>query len=311
LKVGAVSISAIGIAGDKVSGFIEEEFPVSFRQRSVQCASPSGLHRMAYTEWGDPANPKVLVCVHGLTRCGRDFDQLAEAMADVYRVVCPDVVGRGQSDRLRDPAAYAVPQYVADMVTLIARLDVSTVDWIGTSMGGLIGMALASFENTPIQRLVLNDVGPVISVESLERIGQYVGLDPTWPSFDAALAYVKMVSSPFGNLSEAQWRHLTQHTVGQRADGRWGFLYDPQIAAPFRAAYVGQDIDLWPVYQQIRCPTLVLRGADSDLLRRETWQQMGQVGPKAALAEVPGVGHAPMFTDASQIALVRDFLAAA
>jgi pimeloyl-ACP methyl ester carboxylesterase len=284
---------------------------VSFRQHSVQCASPSGLHRMAYTAWGDPANPKVLMCVHGLTRSGRDFDDLAKAMADEYRVICPDVVGRGQSDRLRDPTGYAVPQYVADMVTLIARLDVEAVDWLGTSMGGLIGMALASFENTPVRRLILNDIGPVITYESLERIGQYVGADPVWPSFEAALAYVKLVSAPFGNLSEAQWRHLTQHTVGQRADGCWGLLYDPQIAAPFRAAYVGQDIDLWPVYQMIRCPTLVVRGVESDLLRRDIWQQMGQVGPKAALAEVPGVGHAPTFMDAAQIALVRDFLGAA
>lgn len=281
---------------------------MQFTQRSVQCISPSGLHRMAYTEWGERDNPRVLLCVHGLTRNARDFDKLAEAMSSHYRVICPDVVGRGRSGRLRNPAGYGIPQYVADMVTLIARLNVETVDWVGTSMGGLIGMALASQEGSPIRKLLLNDVGPVITVESLKRIGSYVGTDPTWAGFDEALAFVKAVSAPFGALSEAQWYALTESSVAQRADGRWGFVYDPQIAAPFKAAFGDQDIDLWPVYEQIACPTLVLRGADSDLLTRETWQAMGLRGPRARLAEIQGVGHAPMFMTEEQISVARDFL---
>lgn len=281
---------------------------MQFTQRSVQCISPSGLHRMAYTEWGERDNPRVLLCVHGLTRNARDFDKLAEAMSSHYRVICPDVVGRGRSGRLRNPAGYGIPQYVADMVTLIARLNVETVDWVGTSMGGLIGMALASQEGSPIRKLLLNDVGPVITVESLKRIGSYVGTDPTWAGFDEALAFVKAVSAPFGALSEAQWYALTESSVAQRADGRWGFVYDPQIAAPFKAAFGDQDIDLWPVYEQIACPTLVLRGADSDLLTRETWQAMGLRGPRARLAEIQGVGHVPMFMTEEQISVARDFL---
>ncbi|QRM19433.1 alpha/beta fold hydrolase [Dechloromonas sp. TW-R-39-2] len=281
---------------------------MQFTQRSVQCISPSGLHRMAYTEWGERDNPRVLLCVHGLTRNARDFDKLAEAMSSHYRVICPDVVGRGRSGRLRNPAGYGIPQYVADMVTLIARLNVETVDWVGTSMGGLIGMALASQEGSPIRKLLLNDVGPVITVESLKRIGSYVGTDPTWAGFDEALAFVKAVSAPFGALTEAQWYALTESSVAQRADGRWGFVYDPQIAAPFKAAFGDQDIDLWPVYEQIACPTLVLRGADSDLLTRETWQAMGLRGPRARLAEIQGVGHAPMFMTEEQISVARDFL---
>lgn len=284
---------------------------MKFKEKSVQCLSPSGLHRMAYTEWGDPHNPRVLVCVHGLTRNGRDFDALAEALSGHYRVVCPDVVGRGQSARLRDPAGYEVPQYVADMVTLIARLGVERVDWVGTSMGGLIGMALAAQEGSPVNRLVLNDVGPVITVEALQRIASYVGLDPTWNTFEEALAYVKAVSAPFGALSEAQWWQLTESSVARRADGRWGFRYDPQIATPFKAAFVDQDIDLWPMYERVACPTLAIRGAESDLLARATWQQMGERGPRARLAEIPGVGHAPMFLDDGQISVVRDFLLAA
>ena len=281
---------------------------MKFRQKNVQCISPSGLHRMAYTEWGDSQNPRVLVCVHGLTRNGRDFDALAEAMSAHYRVICPDVVGRGRSGRLRDPAAYGIPQYLADMVTLVARLNVERIDWVGTSMGGLIGMALAAQEGTPIGKLLLNDVGPMITVDSLKRIATYVGVDPTWPTFNDALAYVKQISAPFGALSEAQWWHLSETSVAQRADGRWGFLYDPLIANPFKASFVDQDINLWPVYGQIKCPTMVVRGAESDLLTRETWLQMGEFGPRAKLAEIPGVGHAPMFLSDDQIALVRDFL---
>ncbi len=225
-----------------------------------------------------------------------------------YRVICPDVVGRGQSGRLRDPAGYGIPQYVADMVTLIARLNVDSVHWVGTSMGGLIGMALAAQECTPLRKLVLNDVGPLITVESLQRIATYVGTDPQWASFNEALAYVKLISAPFGQLSEAQWHHLTETSIVQRADGRWAFRYDPRIAEPFKAAFVNKDIDLWPIYAGITCPTLVVRGAESDLLTRDTWQQMGACGPQAQLAEIPGVGHAPMFQSDEQIAIVRDFL---
>jgi pimeloyl-ACP methyl ester carboxylesterase len=263
---------------------------------------------MAYTEWGARDNPRVLICVHGLTRNGRDFDALAQAMSSHYRVICPDVVGRGKSGRLRDPAGYAIPQYVADMVTLIARLNVDSVHWVGTSMGGLIGMALAVQEGTPIRKLVLNDVGPLISVESLQRIATYVGADPDWSSFDEALAYVKLISEPFGPLSEAQWHHLTEHSIMQRPDGRWAFRYDPRIAEPFRAAFVDKDIDLWPIYGGITCPTMVVRGADSDLLTHETWLRMGECGPRAQLAEISGVGHATMFQSDDQISIVRDFL---
>ncbi len=281
---------------------------MQFTQHTVQCIGASGLHRMAYTEWGARDNPRVLICVHGLTRNGRDFDALAETMSGHYRVICPDVVGRGQSGRLRDPAGYGIPQYVADMVTLIARLNVDSVHWVGTSMGGLIGMALAAQECTPLRKLVLNDVGPLITVESLQRIATYVGTDPQWASFNEALAYVKLISAPFGQLSEAQWHHLTETSIVQRADGRWAFRYDPRIAEPFKAAFVDKDIDLWPIYAGITCPTLVVRGAESDLLTRDTWQQMGACGPQAQLAEIPGVGHAPMFQSDEQIAIVRDFL---
>ena len=183
------------------------------RRRSVRCVSGQGLHRIAYLEWGDPGNKRVLVCVHGLTRCARDFDLLAGELAERYRVICPDMAGRGDSDWLADPMLYVLPQYVADVVTLIARLDVESVHWLGTSMGGLIGMALAAQRDTPVTKLVLNDAGPVVSKVSLERIAAYVGLAPIFPDLDAAQQYVRAVAAPFGPHSDAEWRFLTEVVV--------------------------------------------------------------------------------------------------
>jgi pimeloyl-ACP methyl ester carboxylesterase len=283
---------------------------MDFRLRSVQCAGPSGLHRMSYTEWGDPGNPRVLVCVHALTRNCRDFDFLARALSAHYRVVCPDIAGRGLSSWLKDPSGYVIPNYVADIVTLIARLDVEQVDWVGISMGGLIGMALASMEGNPVRRLVLSDVGPEITPESIARIASYVGTDPRWHSFDEALGYIRAVSAPFGNLDDAQWRHLTEHSIVRDGDGTWRFRYDPRVAEPFKASFSGEPIDLWPYYERVRCPTLAVRGAQSDLLTRETWEQMACRGPRARLAEIPDVGHAPMFLVDDQIAVAREFLLA-
>jgi len=281
------------------------------REGKVKCLSAAGFHHMAYVEWGDAANPKVLVCVHGLTRCSRDFDFLAQAMADDYRVVCPDVVGRGRSDWLRNKSLYDLPQYCADMTTLLARLNVETVDWVGTSMGGLIGMALACQPESPIARLVLNDVGPVLSSVSLVRIGDYLGNTPRFDSLAQAEAFVRVVSAPFGRLSDDQWRHLTMHATRIADDGKVEFAYDPGIALHYGemlAASQGADIELWPLFDGITCPTLLLRGATSDLLTHDAALQMSARGPRPRLVEVPGVGHAPMLMDNTQVRPVRDFL---
>ncbi len=280
------------------------------RERSVQCASPSGLHRMAYTEWGDPANPQVLVCVHGLSRNGRDFDDLARAMTDSHRVVCPDIVGRGRSDWLRDPSGYGVPQYVTDMMVLIARLDVETVQWLGTSMGGLIGMVLASLPGTPVSRLLLNDVGPAISSESIRRIGEYIGRAPRFAGLEEAERYIRAVSAPFGALSDTQWRALTESSVRPAADGGLEMIYDPKIADSFHRATAAGMIDLWPMFDRVRCPTRIVRGEFSDLLSAEVAQAMTARGPHPDLVQVPGVGHAPMFMDEAQIAIAREFFTA-
>lgn len=277
------------------------------RKRHVLGLSAGGFHRIAYLEWGDPAAGRVVVCVHGLTRNARDFDPLAAALAEAgRRVVCPDVVGRGESDRLADPAGYGYPQYLADMTALVARLDADRVDWVGTSMGGLIGMMLAAQPKHPIGRLAINDVGPFVPKASLERIGDYVGKDPLFPDLAAAEAYFRRVHAPFGALTDAQWRHLTEHGT-RRAEGGWRLAYDPGIAAPFKGEEF-EDIDLWPAWDTVSAPVLVLRGAESDLLLAETAAEMATRGPEAEVVEIPGCGHAPALMDQAQIALVRDWL---
>ena len=258
-------------------------------------------------EWGDARNRDVAVCVHGLTRNGRDFDDLARALCGRFRVVCPDVAGRGDSDRLADPEFYALPKYVADMVTLIARLDVETVSWLGTSMGGLIGMALAAQPGSPVSRLVLNDAGPVVSLVSLQRIASYVGNTPVFPSIEQAEAYVRMICAPFGPHSDAQWRQMTEAWMKKGDDG-WRPNYDPRIAEAYRAAMPDKDLELWQLYDAVRCPTLVLRGEQSDLLSAQTTLEMASRGPKARVFKVKGVGHAPSLMHEDQISVVREFL---
>lgn len=275
---------------------------------SVRCGGALGLYRMAYREWGDPSNPRVLVCVHGLTRNSLDFARLATKLSREYRVIAPDVVGRGESDRHPDPMAYNTLTYAADMVTLLARLNIEQVDWLGTSMGGLIGMMLAGHPNTPIRRLILNDVGPTLSLEALKRIVNYVSGPHQFADVDSARRYVRTIFAPFALSSEADWSELINHTLKPTADGGFRFNYDPDIRKPLEVALLGQEVNLWALYDRIQCPTLLIHGELSDLLSAETALEMSRRGPRAMLKTVVGVGHAPMFMSDDQIDLVRDFL---
>jgi pimeloyl-ACP methyl ester carboxylesterase len=268
---------------------------------------------MAYTEWGDPGNKKVLVCVHGLTRVGADFDELAETMSDHYRVVCPDVAGRGYSDWLTNPAFYQTPIYVSDMVTLLARVNADTVHWFGTSMGGIIGMGLACLPNNPIKRMVLNDVGALISAAALERIGSYVGHDMHFDSFEAAKQHIMSVAASFGEHTDAQWTKLTEDVI--RPDQKNGGVrlhYDPALGDVFRHSNGAKvsDIVLWDFYDKITCPVLSVRGISSDLLTVETHKEMALRGPRAELVTIAKAGHAPTFVTPEQIAIARRFLLA-
>ena len=267
--------------------------------------STSGFHRIHYTEWGDAGNPRVLICAHGLTRCGRDFDTLAKSLEDHYRIICPDVSGRGESDWLTNKSDYNYAQYMSDMAALLARANVETVHLVGTSMGGIIGMLLASHAKTPITRLVMNDVGSFIPKASLERISMYLGASPRFADFDSIVMAVRAVS-PFGEMSDETWRALTVPLVKQLADGSWQFRYDPGIGDVFKVGTI-QDVDLSALWDEVTCPVLITRGADSDLLLKTTFDNMCRKSGVRGV-EFPDVGHAPMFQETSQIEAVRTFL---
>lgn len=281
---------------------------MAMREKSLLSLGSHGFHRLAYSEWGAPDNPRVVLCVHGLTRTGRDFDAVAAAIEDDFRVACPDLPGRGRSHWLTSAADYAPARYLADLAALIARLGVDEVDYIGTSLGGTLGMMLAAQPNTPIRRLVLNDVGAFIPRSALQRVGGYVGTNPSFRSLEALEAYLREVHAPFGPLTDAQWRHLATHSARFEAgEGLWRLHYDPKLAQPLREGEI-VDVDLWAVWERVSAPVLLLRGAESDILLLETAEEMLTRGPATELIEFPGVGHAPALMDPLQIAAVRDFL---
>jgi len=280
------------------------------REHSFLNLSLHGFHRVVYREWGETDNPHVVVCVHGLTRNGQDFDTLATALVNRFRILCPDMPGRGDSEWLSDPNDYAFPTYLGTLTAMLAHAHAERVAWVGTSMGGLLGMVMAAQPQTPITRLVMNDVGPVIESAALARIATYVGQNPVFDSFSALEAHIRDVSAPFGNLSDAQWEALSRSSARQLPDGRWRLKYDPGIAVPFRATS-SQPTDLWPLWDAIRCPTILLRGAESDLLSPVTAAAMRVRGPRPEMVEFDGVGHAPMLLTPDQIAPVVAFLDAA
>jgi len=288
----------------------------------VLCPDTSGGHRMAYWQWGNPQAGHVVVCVHGLTRQGRDFDVLAQALCeragDSLRVVCPDVAGRGQSDWLKDPQGYQIPHYAADMLTLLTALQPTTLDWLGTSMGGLIGIVVAGQPElplpVPVRRLVLNDVGPVMEWQALQRIGEYLGQTGRFDSVQQAADALWAVASSFGPHTPAQWLALSQPMVKPLADGSGALTlhYDPALALPFRElmpeSAAQSEALLWQLYDRITARTLLVRGAVSDLLTMETARAMMARGPQARLVEFAGVGHAPTFNACDQVKAVASFL---
>ena len=299
----------------------------------LNCPDATGFHRMAYWQWGDPASAHMVLCVHGLTRQGRDFDVLARALCQratdagtSLRVICPDVVGRGQSNCLKDPAGYQIPAYAADMLALLAKLQaeapIGVLDWVGTSMGGLIGLVICGQPDLQlpqrVRKLVLNDVGPTVEWSALQRIGAYLGKTGEFESVQQAADAMWAISSSFGPHTPEQWLALSTpmvrpvSTSDSSASQRWKLHYDPAIAEPFRAAsetatQEGQAL-LWRLYDQISADTLLLRGVESDLLSVDTAKAMTERGPRARLVEFKGVGHAPTMTSADQLAVVVDFL---
>ncbi|MBR1217685.1 alpha/beta hydrolase [Bradyrhizobium sp. U87765 SZCCT0131] len=284
--------------------------PAPDRAGMVLGLSPAGFHEIACTDWGPLDDPRPIVCVHGLTRQGRDFDPLAAALAARgRRVICPDLPGRGRSGRLRNPDDYALPQYCADMNAVIARLGVREVDWVGTSLGGLIGMIMAGFAGSIVRNLVINDIGPFVSASGLKRIGQYIGSMPaSFPTLDAADAYIRTVLAPYGDLSDAQWRHLARHSVRWNAEHqRYDMLCDPAIAKGFRSPWF-YPLNLWAYWEAITVPVLVLHGARSDLLSFALTQEMKKRNRGASVFSFDDCGHVPPLMAEEQIAVVTRFI---
>lgn len=283
--------------------------PTPDRDGYVLSMSKNGLHRIAYVEWGDPKSKRVAVCVHGLSRQGRDFDLLAASLASQgWRVICPDLVGRGRSDWLPDPEEYNLPQYAMDVTVLIARLGVEQVAWIGTSLGALTGMVVAGQKASPVRRLVINDIGPFLPWQALHRIADAVRAAPhVFAEFDDAVRHYKVALAPFGHLSDDEWRHLVQHSISRTQDGTWRLLHDPDIIAAFRPGWYF-NLTLWNYWDVINCPTLLLRGVESDLLLPATAQEMTRRGPGTTVVDILGCGHAPALMDEAQIDAIADWL---
>lgn len=271
--------------------------------------NPDGFHKIVYSEWGDVHNP-VVVCVHGLTRNRHDFDWLAEDLSKNYRVICPDLVGRGDSDTLQDSSFYSYPQYLSDLNTLIARLNVEKVIWLGTSLGGILGMILASFPSSPIKKLILNDIGAIISGVGLKRISQFASSPGVFQSTEAASSYFKKNHlQGIGEVSPEVWKKLLQNSVRWiEKEHVWKPTYDPAVAHSFHRDQA-IDADFMSCWEEIICPVLILRGQLSDMLTEETAHQMVATAKSTIkLIELPGIGHPPSLTTPKQIKMIHDWI---
>ncbi len=274
--------------------------------------NPARPRHLAYYQWGDVENPDIIVCVHGLSRNARDFDFLAEALASRYRVIAMDMAGRGKSDWLTNKTDYNYLTYIADCCALLDGLKLEKVTWLGTSMGGIIGMMLAAQQPQRIKRMVLNDIGAVVSAQGLTRILGYVGSSVPFANAEEALSHLKSILRPFGIASEAEWQFMFEISFNRLPDGRYAFAYDPDISQPFRDAASKADaiadIDLSAAWSQVQCPVLVLRGKESDILTHETAAAMLNRPIPTTLKEFDGVGHAPALLNDVQIHTIIDWL---
>jgi pimeloyl-ACP methyl ester carboxylesterase len=280
------------------------------RTGTIHGLSLTGFHEVAYVDWGPLDAAVPVVCVHGLSRQGRDFDYLAaDLAASGRRVICPDLVGRGRSGRLRNPTEYALPQYCADINALLAGLGAEQVDWVGTSLGGLIGIVLAGLPGSPIRRVVVNDIGPFLPWEGLARIGSYLSAMPAdFHDLGEAEAYFREVLAPFGDLPDEHWSHITRHSVAWHPSReRYVMLYDPQIVRAFRNPW-HYSVDIWKYWMAIEAPIFVIRGADSDLLPADLAGEMVRRNSRAKVHTIEGCGHAPPLMNLEQIRSVANFL---
>ena len=272
-----------------------------YQEKKVLCLNKKTTHLMNYKVYGN--SEEKIICVHGLTRNSSDFHELAQKLSKNYQVICPDIAGRGNSDYI-DEDSYNYEQYMQDIFNLFAQESCKKVTWIGTSMGGILGMLIASLPNSPIKKLVLNDIGTKISKESLDRLSKYVGEDVTFFSMEEAKAYFGKILASFGPMSDESWDYLVKNSI---KPGNSGFVpaYDKKIKNGFLK--VTNDIDLSSIWKKVEAPTLILRGSDSDLLSKETLKEMVKKDHVQSY-EIPECGHAPSLKQESQIELINEWL---
>lgn len=278
------------------------------RQHRVLGYGPDGYHEIAYTQWGEPDPERTVICVHGLTRNARDFDKLAQTMARDHHVICPDVIGRGKSSWMADHSHYTLDQFAADQRQVIARSGANAVDWIGTSMGGLIGIVLASEKKSPLRRLVINDIGPFIPVAAIRRIKDYLCVDPEFDSLDEAEAYFREIYAQTRPMADEDWLHYTKHGVRIDERGKYRLHNDPKIGEAIKRYWAFMHVNLWSRWNKIECPVLVIRGAESDFLTESIAERMATTGPKAQVITIPDIGHHPSLQSREQIAMITDWL---
>lgn len=275
----------------------------------INCVDGDYEYKMNYTQWGDLNNPNVLICVHGLTRNCRDFDYLAKVLSKDYLVICPDVVGRGKSDRLSRPENYDFPLYCWNLLILINKLNLTNINWLGTSLGGIIGMMMASWENSPIKKLILNDVGAWIAKEEIQKIADYLALEnPRFSTFNEGLVYLKKVHQQFGNLTAEMWEHLAKYSLNLTVKGDYILHYDPNIALIFKQEEQIKDVNLWIFWEKITCPVLLLHGEESRILTTETMEKMQEIKPNMQVINWSNCGHAPSLMIPEQIEIIKSWL---
>ncbi len=285
-----------GSSGEDSSAVISEEPEEDW----VQSIGRHGYHRIVYRDWGDPAAPETIFCVHGLTRNSRDFDPLARVLATNRRVICPDLAGRGRSDWLADPADYHLQQYNLDLTVLAARIAAKSFDWIGNSLGALIGISLAGAENSPVRRLVINDIAPEVPFAALSRVTRYMGESYCFETLDAVEAHLRQTLSPFGPMTDADWRRMARNSAVASGDG-YSLAFDPEICQNFRRYWLLVHFNLWRYWENITCPVLILRGTESDFLTKPLLDKMLRRLPHAEMIEFEGVGHTPTLNAPEQI----------
>lgn len=290
---------------------VQSDFPVRGRSRPregrINCIGYKGFHRIYYRDWGKTTSAETVFCLHGLTRNSRDFDPLAAVLARKRRIVCPDLVGRGQSEWLADGDGYQLPQYNVDFNALVNRIGCETFDIIGTSLGGLMGMAMAGMPKSPVRRLVVNDVAPEVPLTALRRLSNYLGEDPRFDSMEELEAYLRITFAPFGPMTDADWKRMAK-TSARETDQGIGLAYDPAISYHYQRYWLLSYLDLWSYWRNISCPVLILRGAESDFLTQPLVTKMLESLPCAELIEFEGVGHTPTLNAAEQIEPIRRWL---